>query len=139
MSFSCTGQVTYRLLVRSRHPHRGQFSGPVQARQHQRVSSIRLDPISGLAGDKSRRYDLAVVAGSGDLTVHAVAAGTRFIGEAQCLAVWALQSMDEFLYRPAPVQDGAAVLGLSPARPCDCGCDRVLVNVQPYVGPVLGH
>ena len=64
----------------------------MQALQCQRVSAIRLDTIGGPARDEPRCHDLAVVAGPGDLAVHAIAAGTRFIGEAQCLAVRALQS-----------------------------------------------
>ena len=134
-----TGQIAHRFLVRSRDPHRGEFPGPVQPRQRQRVSAIRLDPAGRLARNEPRRHDLAVVAGAGDFAVHAVAAGTRFVGETQCLSVRALQSMDEFLHRAAPVQDDAPVLGICPARPRDRGCDRILVNVQPHVGPVVSH
>ena len=69
-----TGQIAHRLLVTSRHPHRRQLPGSVKPRQAHRVAAIRLHPIPRLARNQARCYDLAVVAGLGDLAIHSVAA-----------------------------------------------------------------
>ena len=94
-----TGQIAHRLLVTSRHPHRRQLPGPVKTCQAHRVAAIRHHPIPRLARDQARGYDLAVVAGLGNLAIHSVAAGTRFIGKAQRLSVRSLQTTDQSLER----------------------------------------
>ena len=40
-----TGQITHRLLITSRHPHRGQLPGSVKPCQAHCVAAIRLHPI----------------------------------------------------------------------------------------------
>lgn len=67
----------------------------MQARKCDRVAAIRLDPIPGLTRDKARRYDLAVVAGLANLSVDAVPARARFIGEAQHLSHRSLKAADD--------------------------------------------
>jgi len=50
-------KIADRLMSRIRNPDRGQFAGPMQLGQVDRVATIGLDPISRFARDQRRSDD----------------------------------------------------------------------------------
>ena len=63
-------QVAHRLVRRIGNPHGRQLAGPVQLRQHQRVTPIGLHPVAGFIGIERRRHDHAGMAESCELPLQ---------------------------------------------------------------------
>jgi hypothetical protein len=79
-------QVAHGLVFNRRRMHLGQQSRTQQLRQLARVTTIGLDPIARLARDQRRRHHHALGARLPDPALQRVAAGTRFVTEANLAA-----------------------------------------------------
>lgn len=66
-----------------RNPNRSQFAGAVQLGQHHSIPAVGLHPITRLHRDQGRRHHDAIVPQLDELTIEAIAAGTRLIAEMQ--------------------------------------------------------
>jgi hypothetical protein len=74
-----THQIADRLMCRVRHPDRGQFTGPMQLGEVDRIPPVGLDPLTGLARDQRRSDDHAFVSCRAQLSLDAVTARSGFI------------------------------------------------------------
>lgn len=114
------GEVAHRLVVRVRHPHRGQIAGAQLPGQRQRIPPIGLHPIAGLVRDQRRRHHDAVVAQVLDLPIQPVAGRSGFIGERQ-RGVFLCQPARQLRGRGRRVVDLAEIADLAVPS---CLCDR---------------
>ena len=76
-------EVAHRLMLRVRHPNRGQIAGTQLSRQRQRITAIVLHPIARPLRDQRRCRHQAIVPKLGDLPIQSVAGRTRFISKSQ--------------------------------------------------------
>ena len=74
-------EIADRLMGLIRNPDRGQFAGPMQLGQIDRIPPVRLDPISRFARDQRRSHDDAAMPGEGQLPLNAIAARSGLITE----------------------------------------------------------
>ena len=79
-----TDQIAHRFMCRVGDPHGRQSTSPMQARQIDRVSSVRLDPVPRLAWDQRRGHHHAVVPRRNQLPLDAVAARSGLIAKPEC-------------------------------------------------------
>lgn len=96
-----THQVTQRLVCGVGHPHHGELSRPVTARQLLRISPVGLHSIARLRRNQARRHHLAAHAKLDKLPVQHVAARPRLVADSQFLD--GTQLLDELAYRVRPV------------------------------------
>ncbi len=82
---TCPHQIAHRLMRGIRHPDRRQLIGPVELGQHHGIAAIGLHPFTRLHRDQGRRHHDAIVPQLDELTIEAIAAGTRLIAEMQPL------------------------------------------------------
>ena len=97
-------KVAHRLVSRVRCPHARQFAGPMQPRQRDRISPVRLDPLARPFRDQSRSDHHAIVAESLDLPIKPVSRRPGFKADMQPI-VSARQSLDRSLDRQRAVLD----------------------------------
>jgi hypothetical protein len=64
-------------MSRIPNPDRGQFAGPIQLGQVDRVLTIGLDPIARLVRDQRRSRGDAIMPGEGQLPLNAMSAKVR--------------------------------------------------------------
>ena len=69
----CPDKVAHRLMRRVRHPDRRQFSSSMQLRQHYRVATVSLHPVTRLHRDQGWRHHDAVVPHLDQLAVKTIA------------------------------------------------------------------
>ncbi len=72
-----THEIADRLMGLIRNPDRGQFTGPMQLGEIDRIPPVGLDPLTGLARDQRRSNDDASVPGRAQLPLNAIAARVR--------------------------------------------------------------
>ncbi len=94
---SCTDQVPHCLMFRvfgadlihwsksgsPLPPYSWQLASPVQLRQHDRITPIRLYPVARLYRDERGRNDNTLMPHPDELAVQTIAARRRFIAEVQ--------------------------------------------------------
>src|SRR3974377_292135 len=78
-----TNDITDRFMGLIRHPHRGQFTRPVQLGKVDRIPTVSLDPLARLPRDQRWSDHNTFVPGLSKLSVDAVAAGAGFLTKAQ--------------------------------------------------------
>ena len=124
-------QVAHRLVGAIRHPHRRQLARPVQPGQRGRIAAIGLHPVAGSARDQRRRDHAAVLAEAAEQPMHAVAARSGFVAEAE-LPMAALQALDQTMQRLRRARDLAQKADFTAAaRLGDRHRRHPLVHVQP--------
>ena len=74
-------EIADRLMSRIRNPDWGQFAGPMQLNQVDRVPTVGLDPISRFARDQRWSNDDALMPGERQLTLNSIAARSGLITE----------------------------------------------------------
>jgi len=97
-------QVAHGLMRRIPNPDRGQLARPVQLRQHDGITAVRLHAVTSLHGDQRRRDDRAIVPQLDKLAVQAIATGPGLVAEMKPTADSA-QLVDQFSYMVGPVQN----------------------------------
>src|SRR5271166_232618 len=91
-------EIAHRLVPLVRRPDSGQFAGPQQARQAQRVAAIGLDPVARLARNERGRDNPARVPELADQPIKTVAGWPRLVTEHQ-LAVLGREAPNELRHR----------------------------------------
>jgi hypothetical protein len=130
-------QITHRLVGAIWHPYGGQFAGPMQLRQHQRVAAVGLDTIACLHRDQRRRCHSAVVAETGELPVQPIAARAGLITEAHAPATLA-QLHRQFGDVFGAIRDGPKLHHLATANPFgNCNRHRCLMDIQPHEDDIV--
>jgi hypothetical protein len=123
-------EIADRLMSLIGNPDGGQFTGPMQLGQIDRVPPIRLDPISRFARDQRRSHDDAAMPGEGQLPLNPIAARSGLITEPK-LAPAARQLRRQSLQSRRRVRDLAILAHvLAPARLGKRDRNGVLVNVK---------
>ena len=123
-------EIADRLMSRIRNPNGGQFAGPMQLGQVDRVATIGLDPISRVARDQRRSDDDAIVPGKRQLTLNSIAATSGLVTELE-LPPLAHQLRRQSFQGRRRVRDRAVFPDiLVPIRLGERDCDRIVVNVK---------
>ncbi len=94
-----------------RHPHRGQITGAVTARQLQSIPPVGLDPVPGLLRNQRRRHHIALDSQLRQLPVQYEARRAGFIAGSQMLGRTKLA--DELADRIFAVGDRAQAANLA--------------------------
>ena len=76
-------KIAHRLMSRVRRPDAGQFAGPVQSRQRDRVAPVRLDPLARPLRDQGRSDHHAIMAESLNLSIKPVSRRPGFKADMQ--------------------------------------------------------
>jgi hypothetical protein len=114
----------------NRHPHRGQFTRPVQLGKVDRIPPVGLDPITGLARDQRRGDDDASVPCCAQVPLNAVAARPGLIAEPQFVPA-AGQLRSQRRHRRGSIRDLAVLAHLTPlAGFGKRHRNRLLVHIQ---------
>ena len=120
-----------------RNPDRGQLARPVQFRQHDGITTVRLHAVTSFHGDQRRRDDRAIVPQLDKLAVEAIATGPGLVAEMKLTADSA-QLVDQFAYMVGPVQNRPSVPDLAaPPALRDRDRDRRFVDIQPDERAIL--
>ena len=76
-------EIAHRFLFGVGNPNLRELAGPIQLRQAQAISPIRLDAFARLAGNQRRRDNSAVVSCCDELSVEVIAARAGLVAKPQ--------------------------------------------------------
>jgi hypothetical protein len=133
-------KIAHSFVGGVRCPHARQFAGPMQPRQRNRISPVRLDPLARPFRDQSRSDHHAFVAERLDLPIKPVSRRPGFKTNMQPI-VSARQSLDRSLDRQRAVLDVAEKPDFSRPPPFrDRDCVLLLGDVESHEDfDILSH
>jgi hypothetical protein len=126
-------EIADRLMSLIGNPYGGQFTGPMQLGEVDRIPRVGLDPIPRLVRDQRRSHDDAAMPGQGQLPLNAIAARSGLITEPK-LAPSARQFRRQSVQGRRLVRDLAVLAHVvPPGRLGKRNRDRLLVHVKAYI------
>jgi hypothetical protein len=122
-------KISHRFILLVRHVDAGQFTRAKETGQLFGITPIGLDPGGSLFGHKRWGYNDAVKSFLLEITMNDVAAGTRFVDEAQ-LHVLLGQFLDQFFEGIQRAADDAVVTHFTAPFRGDDNSNGFLMDVQ---------